>query len=323
MNFWWEMTNGKRILKLKCWSLRFPKETKYKLPETAPMDFNSEMTQHQDSAGQWRHVDGQDRSALWISSKLAPASLSLCDNLPRIHGHWQGCWKLLRHWPSFWMVSAEVLLFYLQSSLQQVLFCGMVPAADHPEVAQTLNNLGNALPRLLRVCATSGWSVPKRWPWIFKTRSSNSFCVSWSPKAPWAWARFLRVAAICGWSVPKCSNSFCVSWSPKAPWAWARFLRVAATSWCWAKSLLLQAQILGFCGLTCAAMYALIKCITRFWLLAPGCPRCLRPKLWRSWASTLDLVDGLYHGDLVILPHVVGKFGEKSVAEPFKKDPNA
>ena len=127
MNFWWEMTNGKRILKLKCWSLRFPKETKYKLPETAPMDFNSEMTQHQDSAGQWRHVDGQDRSALWISSKLAPASLSLCDNLPRIHGHWQGCWKLLRHWPSFWMVSAEVLLFYLQSSLQQVLFCGMVP----------------------------------------------------------------------------------------------------------------------------------------------------------------------------------------------------
>ena len=203
------------------------------------------------------------------------------DNLPRIHGHWQGCWKLLRHWPSFWMVSAEVLLFYLQSSLQQVLFCGMVPAADHPEVAQTLNNLGNALPRLLRVCATSGWSVPKRWPWIFKTRSSNSF---------WVW------------------------WSPKAPWAWARFLRATAASWCWGPSLCCsRPKSLAFAAWP-ARMYALIKCLA---LLASSAgrpkrcawPNCLPPR-HISWASTLDLVDGLHHGDLVILPHVVGKFGQ-------------
>ena len=32
--------------------------------KTHSMDFNGEMTHHQDSAGQWRHVDGQDQSAL-------------------------------------------------------------------------------------------------------------------------------------------------------------------------------------------------------------------------------------------------------------------
>ena len=31
--------------------------------KTHSMDFNGEMTHDQDSAGQWRHVDGQDQSA--------------------------------------------------------------------------------------------------------------------------------------------------------------------------------------------------------------------------------------------------------------------
>ena len=59
--------------------------------KTHSMDFNGEMTQHQDSPAQWRHVDGQDQSALLISSKIAPASLSVCDSLPSLHGHCRGC----------------------------------------------------------------------------------------------------------------------------------------------------------------------------------------------------------------------------------------
>ena len=76
-----------RILKSKCWSSRFPDEAKYQ----TSMDFNGEMTHDQDSAGQWQHVDGQDQSALLISSELAPPSPSLCDSLPTFHGHGRGC----------------------------------------------------------------------------------------------------------------------------------------------------------------------------------------------------------------------------------------
>ena len=235
------MTNCKRILKLKCWSLRFPKETKCKLPETAPWI----------STVRWHSIKILlDNGDMWMVRTKVPYEYP--QSSPQqvflsaiISQGSMGTGEVVESYCDFW------------SFFQQVLFCGMVPTADHPEVAQTLNNLGNALPRLLRVCATSGWSVPKRWPWIFKTRSSNSFCVRGSPKAPWALARFLRATA---------------------------------ASWCWGPSLCCsRPKSLAFAAFP-VRMYALIK--------------------WRSWASTLDLVDGLHHGHLVILPHVVGKFGQ-------------
>ena len=86
----WETMNCKRAPGF----LRKPSTNFLKLHlsvKTYSMDFKVEMTQHQDSDGQWRHVDGQDQSALLISSKLSPVSPSLCEGLPSHHGHCRGC----------------------------------------------------------------------------------------------------------------------------------------------------------------------------------------------------------------------------------------
>ena len=73
----------------------FPKETKYKQLQDRFNGWHStaDMTKDQDFPGPWRHLDGQDQSNLYISSKLAHTSPSPCHSLPRPYVHCRGRWE--------------------------------------------------------------------------------------------------------------------------------------------------------------------------------------------------------------------------------------
>ena len=121
--------------------------------------------------------DYRTKNELWSelqSSKLAPAIPSVCDSLPDGPDHPEVAATLND------LGNAHGALGDPRTKkdfLERVLKIEERHfGADRPEVAATLNDIGNALGRLShkeRIMERAS---------IFKARSSNSFCVRWSPR---------------------------------------------------------------------------------------------------------------------------------------------